>query len=380
MAERRVPFQDAVYRCNKCGFCQAACATYQAAQNEALTGRGFLRLLKAVVEGELELGEGLAQRLYACFMCQACTSTCPSGAPVEEALLAARRELARAGWTPAPLAKLAETVARTGSPPGAPAGGRLAWTEGLDSTPPQGGQHDLVYFAGCLAEPDIAQSMIKLLAWAGEDYAILGERERCCGYPLLISGLVDAARDLAVANWTQVREMGARRLLTTCASGYRMWRQFYPQLLGQKLGLEVLHASEWLMEAGCPLRPWEVKITYHDPCSLGRGCGLYDPPRRFLARIEGLQVAEMANTKAEALCCGAGGNMEQLDADLARAAASSRMQQAAQTGAEMVVTACPACKRMLSRAQFDRHSLPVLDIVEVAWRSISRTPLLCMCD
>jgi Fe-S oxidoreductase len=143
-------------------------------------------------------------------------------------------------------------------------------------------------------------------------------------------------------------------------------------LLGEDPGVEVIHSTQWLVDAELPLKPLEKKVTYHDPCDLGRGSGIYDPPREFLSRIEGIEVVEMPYARAEALCCGGGGNMESLDPSASQAVVHMRMKQASGTGADWVTTACPQCKRTLASARSKEVRLPVVDLVELAWRSVSR--------
>ena len=372
--------EEALYRCNKCGFCQATCPFYQTTHEEWSVARGRLRLLKGVQEGDLQPGNVYLRALYQCFNCGACESTCPSGVPVEEILFQARRNTARSAdhktLVPEPLFRLGQTITTSGNLTGETGEARLAWAQNLEFAPRQRGQSDLVYFVGCVSSlyPQafgLPQSMVSLLEWRGEAYAVLGGDEVCCGYPLYISGLEDEARAMAEANLRAVREAGASRLMTTCPSCYRAWREFYPELLGQELDLEVVHATQWLVEAELELGQMEKRVTYHDPCDLGRGSGIYEEPRRFLSRIEGLELAEMPYTRAEALCCGGGGNMESLDLDASRSVVHLRMQQASGTGANLVVTACPQCKRTLASGRSREMRLPVVDIVELAWRLIN---------
>jgi heterodisulfide reductase subunit D len=368
--------EEALYRCNKCGFCQATCPFYQSTREEWTVARGRLRLMKAVVEGQLPASDGYVKCMYECFTCGACTAACPSGVEVESILLEARASLASTDLFPRPLAQLGRTVASSGNLTGEPASVRLSWAQNLEFSPRQAGKHDLIYFVGCVSALypqafSLPQNMAKLLEWVGADYAVLGGDEVCCGYPLIISGLRDQARELARANVARVREAGASRLVTTCPSCFRAWREFYPQLLGEDLELEILHSTQWLLEAGLAPRPLENKVTYHDPCDLGRGSGIYEPPREFLCSIEGLQLVEMPYARAEALCCGGGGNMETLNSPASRAVVEMRVEQARATEAELLVSACPQCKRTLASVRSAEDRMPVMDIVELAWRSVS---------
>ncbi len=367
--------EEALYRCNKCGFCQATCPFYQTTWEEWAVARGRLRLLRGVQEGNLPLSDGYSRALFQCFSCGACAVTCPSGVPVEEILLQARRDAARSAHLPELLAELGQTITSSGSLTGEMGEIRLAWAQNLDFTPRQSGQHDLIYFVGCVSSlfPQafgLPQSMVSLLARAGEDYAVLGGDEVCCGYPLFISGLVDEARAMAQANLRRVREAGASRLITTCPSCFRAWREFYPELLEQELDVEIIHATQWLADAGLQYRPLEKRVTYQDPCDLGRGSGVYEAPRQVLSRMVGLELVEMPYTQAEALCCGGGGNMESLNPQASRSVVQMRMEQASGTGADLLVTACPQCKRTLAGARSRENRLRVIDIVELAWRSL----------
>ena len=364
---------EALYRCNKCGFCQAACPFYQTTREEWSVGRGRLRLLKGVQEGDLPAGSGYLRAIYQCFSCSACNATCPSGVPVEEILFAARRDATREGLAPEPLIQMEQALTATGSLTGESSEARLSWAHNLEFTPRQGGQHELLYFVGCVSSlyPQafgLPQSMTNLLEMQGEDYAVLGGDEVCCGYPLYIGGFADEARAMAEANLRSVREAGASRLLTTCPSCYRAWHEFYPELLGFEPEVEVIHATQWLADAELDLKPLNKKATYHDPCDLGRASGVYDEPREFLSGIDGLEFVEMPFNRAEGLCCGGGGNMESMDIDSSRSVVQLRMEQAAGTGAHIVVTACPQCKRTLASGRLREARLRVMDIVELAWR------------
>ena len=370
--------EEALYRCNKCGFCQATCPHYQQSREEWAVARGRLRMIKGVHEGQLSVSEGYARRLFECFMCSGCATACPSGVEIEEVFLEARRDLARMGFLPAPLVELGQTITTTGSITGEAGDTRLSWAQNLPFSPPEGGMHEVVYFVGCVSSlyPRAygpPQSMVSLLQHARADYAVLGGEEACCGYPLFISGLEEAARELAQANVQRVTDTGAKRLITTCPSCYRAWREFYPQLLGEEPDVEVLHATQWLAEADLPLKPLEDgrKVTYHDPCDLGRGSAIYDAPRQFLSTIEGITLVEMPQNRGEALCCGGGGNMESLAPPTSQSVAQMRVEQAVGTGADLLVTACPQCERTLLGARTRSTRIAVMDIVELAWRSVA---------
>jgi Fe-S oxidoreductase len=368
--------EDALYRCNKCGFCQATCPHYEQSREEWTVARGQLRLIRGALEGRLPVSEGLASRLYQCFMCGSCSATCPSGVEVEKVALQARRDLAQRGLLPAQLVQLGETITATGGLTGETGDARLSWAQNLSWDPPTGGAHEVLYFVGCVSSLyprayRAPQAMVGLLDSCGADYAVLGAGEVCCGFPLYIAGLVDEAREVAEANLARVTESGAKTLITTCPSCFRMWREFYPSLLGESPPFEVVHAIEWLAQADLDFKDLgrAKKAAFHDPCDLGRGSGIYDAPRELLSQIDGIELVEMARNRAESLCCGGGGNMESLSPEMSQAVARERVAQAVDVGADLLVTACPQCERTLASGRPKGSRISVIDIVELAYRS-----------
>jgi Fe-S oxidoreductase len=150
-----------------------------------------------------------------------------------------------------------------------------------------------------------------------------------------------------------------------------MWHHTYPEILGEPLGVEVVHAVEVLrdlvvegqLELTEPRRTGVV--TYHDPCDLGRKSGIFDAPREVLRRVPGYTFVEMQHSREHALCCGGGGNLETFDPDLVEEVAAQRITQAAEVEAKVLVSACPQCVRTLSKAaRAQRVRIRVLDLTQ----------------
>jgi len=195
--------------------------------------------------------------------------------------------------------------------------------------------------------------------------------EWCCGYPLFIDGELDRARELIHHNVEVLRAMGARKVVMTCPSCFHFWKHSYPAALGVgELGIEVQHATEFLaelLEAG-ELKLHEVHqtVTYHDPCDLGRKGGIVEAPRRVLAQIPGLRLTEMAENRDSSHCCGGGGNLESFAPEFSKAVSRSRIRQASEVGASLLVSACQQCERTLaSAARSERLRIRVRDITEL---------------
>jgi Fe-S oxidoreductase len=371
---------DEYRRCIRCGLCLAVCPLYRLSLNETDSPRARVALLRAVREGLVKQPTAsTSARFFGCMLCGSCAFTCPSGVTVDRILELTRGEMAELGLMPQPLAALGERIAGAHNISGEPNENRLMWAANLP-TPPTGAgkqQAEVVYFVGCVSalfprSYPVAQSFVQVLERAGVDYGLLGSEEWCCGYPLAINGELERARETMQHNVEAVRALGARTLVTTCPSCFHFWKHTYPVALGEDLGFEVKHTTEFiadLLEAGrLPLRedlPEQV-VTYHDPCDLGRKGGVFDAPRRILAHIPGVRLVEMPENREGSYCCGGGGNLESFDPELSKAVAAQRIRQAAETGAGVVLSACQQCERTLaSAARAGRVRMRVKDITEI---------------
>jgi Fe-S oxidoreductase len=217
----------------------------------------------------------------------------------------------------------------------------------------------------------IPQSFATVLGRAGVRFTTLGSDEECCGFPLLMAGQLKQADTMVRHNVERVRALGVPRLVTTCPSCYHMWHHTYPEVLGEPLGFEVVHATQVLAELVTQGRLELVEpkrtgvVTYHDPCDLGRKSGIFDEPREVLRRVPGYTFVEMQQSREHALCCGGGGNLETFDAGLVQEVAAQRVAQAAEVGATVLVSACPQCVRTLSKAaRAQRVRVRVLDLTQ----------------
>ncbi len=370
------------WRCTRCGACLAVCPTYRALGRETESPRGRLALARARSEGRLEPAARTAELVYRCALCAACSTACPGGLAVDEILLGLRASLARERLLPTPLAQLATAVDERHNILGEDQAARTLWgeAEGLMQGPAR--PAEIVYFVGCVSAlfPSsyaLAQETTRLLQAAGYGYTLLGGEEWCCGYPLVLNGQEPDVAPIAARLVAQVRALGARTVVTSCPSCYHAWRHIYPRLV-PVMALEVLHTSELLLravqEGRLRVQPLpEMRVTYHDPCDLGRRSGLYDPPREILRALPGLELVEMRDRRENGLCCGGGGNLETVAPLLAEEAARRRLQQALDTGAAAIVTACPQCRRTLGlAARRERARLRVWDVAEVLAKAVLR--------
>jgi heterodisulfide reductase subunit D len=370
--------------CAHCGYCQAVCPTYAAIGWESAGPRGRMVIAAEAASGK-RLSPEAAQRIYECTLCGQCREVCSTRIDTLAAWLETRQHLAAQGALDGfALSRLRDNLAGAHNVTGDPAENRLMWQEGLES--PVLGLNGragaaVVYFVGCVTGlygqgHPIAQAATEVFQRAGVDFTTLGGEEWCCGFPYLGLGLPDEAATVARYNVAAVQALGAKTVVTTCPSCFHMWRDSYADLLGAALPIEILHASEFvarlLAEGRVALAPFEARVTYHDPCDLGRNSGIYDAPRAVLRAIPGLELVEMADSRGNALCCGGGGNLEAVNAELVGQIAQRRIAQAVETGASFIVTPCQQCKRTLANAaRKTRARLKVLDLNEIVWRALA---------
>jgi heterodisulfide reductase subunit D len=363
--------EQEMLRCNRCGYCQAACPIYGVLHREPITARGRIQLLRAVSEGRLPLSDTVSRLVYDCTDCASCRVSCPGGVHTDEIFGVARRLLAENGFLPPTLGELEQRVRSSHNISGEPAEHRLLWAENLKEMPQGlvgkvGAQ--VVLFTGCVSALypmayGILQDLVEILQAARVDFTTLGGEEWCCGYPLLSAGL--PASELVEHNLDAVKALGAQTLITTCPSCYHMWKHEYaPDFV------TVRHSTEFLaelVEAGrVPLRSLDMRVTYHDPCDLGRKSGVYDAPRIIIRAIPGVELVEMADNRDAALCCGGGANLESLSPQLSAAMARRRLEQAQAVAAEAVISACQQCERTLAMAaRREKIRIRVMDVVQL---------------
>lgn len=385
--------------CTRCGECISTCPTYSERQdNEDIHPLqkiaraksfwkadylGWLARLFGIQPATEEDLEAYSQGVYCCTLCGRCHVVCPVQIDTRPLWIAMREQLVDWQLHPELIDRLRDTVTTHQNISGDPNENRLGWTANMAQVPEgleRKEKAEVVYFVGCVAAfypmvYGVAQSFVSILDRAGVDYATMGSAEHCCGFPLIISGMGKDTHDMMQHNIETVRAMGAKKLVAACPSCYHTWKHSYPQHMGEPLGFEVLHETELLaglLEDGAlDLKPVDKVVTYHDPCDLGRSSGIYEEPRRILAKIPGLTVVEMKDTREHSLCCGGGGDVEMSDAEVAHAVGRSRMLQAQDTGAEIVITACQQCKRtLLGAARKNKIRIRTLDIADLLWESV----------
>jgi heterodisulfide reductase subunit D len=375
--EKVTPDLEVLRTCIQCGTCSASCPTAYAMD---YTPRQLWKLIQLGLRDEVVN----SRTFWLCTTCKACTVRCPRGIDLTQTMLMLKEYAVRESLkVPEGIGILRETVTTNYNISGDDNENRLIWAENLESKP-EGIEAkkgaEVLYFVGCVSAfypqaYSIPQSMVQIFERAGVSFTTMGGQEWCCGYPLYGAGMKDLVAELAQHNLERVRELGSTKLVTTCPSCYYAWTHVYPEFVELPAELEILHAVEYLKQlldqGGIELGEVQRVVTYHDPCDLGRKSGIFDAPRAILNSIPGLDFREMAMHGENAMCCGGGGDVEISDRQVTGEVGVLRMQQAQETGAQAVVSACQQCKRtLLTGARQAKIRMRAMDISELVLESM----------
>ncbi len=330
--------------------------------------------------------------LWSCTTCGACVEQCPVDIEHVDHIVDMRRyQVMIESSFPAELGGLFKNLETKGNPWGMNASNRLDWAADLpfevrvvDGTIPDDVEY--LFWVGCAgAYEDRArkttQAVAELLHLAGVEFAVLGEGETCTGDSARRSGNEFLFQMLAQQNVEVLNEVGAKKIVATCAHCFNTLRNEYPQLGGE---YEVVHHTQLLNQLVrerrlTPVAPPEgaQSVTYHDPCYIGRHNKVYAPPRELIGALPGATFTEMPRHADRGFCCGAGGARMWMEERIGKRVNTERTEEAIGTGAEAIAVACPYCRIMLSdgvaSVQADREredQVQVLDVAQLLLRSV----------
>ncbi len=334
--------------------------------------------------------------LWSCTNCGACVQQCPVDIEHVDHIDNMRRyQVLVESNFPAELNNIFKGLERKGNPWGMNPRDRMKWAEGLDFEVKQVGvdiedldEVEWLFWVGCAgAFEDRAkkttQAVAELLNIAGVDFAVLGDGETCTGDPARRAGNEIVFKQLAMENAAVFEETKVKKVVSTCAHCFNTLKNEYKEL---GVELEVVHHTQLLnrlvrekrLKPVAPTAP-AAKVTYHDPCFLGRHNQVYSPPRELIGAT-GADYVEMDRSKETSFCCGAGGARMWMEEKIGSRINVNRTEEAIGTGAEQIAVGCPFCRVMLSDGltakQADDESLAkveVLDVAQLLLESVKRS-------
>ncbi len=375
-----------IYNCSKCATCRSMspwemqskkfkdiCPSGTRFLFEAYFAPGKMEITRALLDEQLQYSERLMHVIFACPLCGGCQAQCDEVnivKPLEVLQKLRAKVVSEVGPLPAH-AKFAKSMKQVHNPYNEPHEERLNWF-------PKDGEIDenakIAYFVGCTSSyrrMEIAKSTFKILSLSGVKLNLLHPDEWCCGSPLFMTGQLEDFIKNMEHNIKVLEEKKVEKLIFSCAGCYNTFKKVYPQY-SKGMNFQVLHFTEFLSEYfkthDFKLKQYPKKVTYHDPCHLGRHAKVYDAPRDILKQIPMLELVEMERIKENSWCCGAGAGVSAAFKDFAHWTAMQRLEEASSTGADVLTTSCPFCINNFLEAsktmKLDMEIIPLVKILE----------------
>jgi len=356
---------DTFKLCWQCSLCATACPWN--------TVRSFIipRMLRQAQFGLVDFEN---EEWWLCATCKACVRRCPRGVEIIDIMRAMRRAIVEFGVAKVPdsLRIAVKNISGVGNPLGEPTEKRTDWAKDLGIKAYTKGT-EILYFSCCIPAYDpqvkrIAQATANVLKKIGVDFGILGTKEVCCGESARKAGQESLFQSLAQSNIAAFTEAGVKRIVVTSPHCYNAFKNEYPELGGN---FEVIHFSQYLAELIKEGRlkftqELNKKVTYHDPCYLGRHNNIYDEPRQVLKSIPGLELVEMPEYRENSLCCGGGGGRIWMETKKGERFSDLRLEQALEVGASILAIACPYCMLNFLDSVLTLDKSNVIEVKDIA--------------
>jgi len=306
-------------------------------------------ILKEVMDEKIELNDELIETLFQCTTCADCFKNCPSGVNVPDIIKLVRKDMVNIGSCHPAFKGMHEVLQKHTN--------IYAEKEPEDFERERNKQAEYVFFIGCVGayrEDESTLATLNLLDRLQVDYTLIDEV--CCSGVLEDVGF-QINDDLARKNMGLIFATNARAVITGCPYCYRTFVN-KPQFAELKnKGIEILHVSQLLKEFDFNVTT-DKKVTYHDPCDLGRHSEIFDEPRVTISKIAP-NFVELPHSRMDSLCCGAGGGVRGAYAKNSIAMARRRLQEVEEIGAEIVLTECNSCVHNLSNAKLRKQNIEI---------------------
>jgi len=364
--------------CIKCSTCKYGyknfdkiCPSGEKFLFESYWPSGRIRTIRGVLLGDLKWDDDLKDPIFACTTCGACVDACqaPHADNIVD-MIEALRELAVKNIGPA---KDQEFLVSRCEESCNPYGEQNSDNEELKKKYNLPDKAEYVYYIGCTSnyrQQNLRDSTIRFLKKVGIDFTLVDEH--CCTSPMIRTGQLSIVKDYMNYNVAQIKNAEAKKVITSCAGCYKTLINDFKKF-GEEYDFEVLHSVELIKQL---LDEKKIKIkseykktvTYHDPCHLGRHSGIYELPREIYKQIPGLKLVEMKRNRNFAWCCGAGGGVKIGYPEWAVEISKERLEEASDTGAQVISSTCPFCRTNLSDANntynFDFEILDLMEILD----------------
>ena len=420
-------YYEDMQKCSRCSSCKyiplsllksarfsGGCPSIDYGKFHAYSASGRLIVAFSLLEGRCEYTDTFMDIVYKCPVCGMCDVSCKINTQLEplQTALELRARLVEDGQLLPQHMPIIDSLRKEDNTLMMPKDQRGKWAEGLDVKDLTKESAEVLFHAGCRFSFDeelwdAARGGVALLRDAGVDVGIMGKEETCCGGKAYEMGYQGEFTKYAESNLENWAALGVKTVVTPCSDCYCAFVRRYPPVAKNGTKVEVLHLTQYLdrliKEGKLKLtKAVPMKVTYHDPCHLGRmgepyipwngvkkkirnqirvwdppkprqlgAHGVYDPPRDILKSIPGLELVEMERIREYSWCCGAGGGVKEAYPDFALWTAGERIEEAKATGAEAMVTACGWCERNFLDAVAERGDrIKVYDVVELVRQAL----------
>ena len=359
---------EAFKLCYQCGLCDVVCPW-----NRVRT----FSMRKIVRQATFGMTDIESDDIWRCTTCGICPEKCPRDVRQIDSGVSLRRIATEYGVFPAsasPVPSISASLTGEGNPLNEKREDRAKWAEG-QSVKTFSEEMEFLYFPGCYLSYDprlkkVAVATARILNKAGIDYGILGTKENCCGESIRKTGDEELFKRLAKENIKTFIDNGVKKVLVSSPHCYHTFKNEYPEFM---VNFEVIHITQFistLLEEGRleVAKEYGKKVTYHDPCYLGRHNDIYEEPRTVLKKVPGLELAEMSESRGDSLCCGGGGGRIWMETLKGERFSDFRIEQAASVGAKVLVTSCPYCITHFEESRLtleNSESLEIKDITEI---------------
>jgi Fe-S oxidoreductase len=353
--------------CYQCGTCTATCP-WGLVKQKPLSVRDFIRYAQLGMQHD---DEGL----WLCTTCSQCEVYCPRGVNIADVVRGMRYLAWQSNHPEEGLPTMLWSLHWNNNPWGQPPSQRAQWAKELTLPPFDPNEHEVLYYVGCTTAYDrraqkIGRSLVSLFNAAGVKFGVLGNEEPCSGEEALSVGHKLYFRDIAAKAVRLFADKGIGKIITTSPHTYDVFQNHYPEVSDK---FQPCHYTEFLAELITAGRlsfnlQIEKRVTFQDPCYLARHNDQLAAPRQIIEAIPGVELIEMADNRQDTLCCGGGGGRMWLETAPGERFSDLRVQQALETKADVLVTACPYCISCLEDSCKARGllKLKVLDVAEIA--------------